>query len=97
MSDQPACATCGRKASLTFHHLIPKKLHRRTYFRKKFGREELNQGIAICRLCHNGIHRLYDEMTLAKDFFSLENILADEQLHAHFQWVAKQQPGRRRR
>lgn len=93
----PICQTCGRETALTFHHLIPKKLHRRSMFRQSFSRDELNQGIRVCRLCHNGIHKRYDEMTLAKRFATLDALLADEGLQNHFQWVSKQQAGRRRR
>ena len=44
----------------------------------------------ICRLCHDGIHDLYDEMTLAKHFASTDALLADEALARHFAWVARQ-------
>jgi len=74
---------------LTFHHLIPKKLHRRAFFRKNFDKDELNQGVNICRACHDGIHDLYDEMQLAKQFPTLPALLADEALQKHFAWVAK--------
>ena len=83
------CLCCGRYTVLTFHHLIPKKLHRRTFFRKKFDKEELNRGVNICRACHDGIHDLYDEMKLAKHFYTPEMLMADEPLQKHFAWVAK--------
>ena len=85
-----ACVLCLRKISLTFHHLIPRKMHRRTFFRKHYSKQELAGGIWICRKCHNGVHRLYDEMTLAKQFHSLELLLADPAVQKHVQWVAKQ-------
>lgn len=81
---------CGRQTALTFHHLIPKKLHRRAFFQKHYNKEQLNTGINICRPCHDGIHDLYGEMELAKRFPTLESLLADEALHRHFAWVAKQ-------
>lgn len=84
------CPLCGREVDLTFHHLIPKKLHRRPRFKKAYTREERNVGIDICRTCHDGIHAFYDEMTLAKNFSTLEKLLADEKLARHFQWVARQ-------
>ena len=59
------CALCEREVALTFHHLIPRKVHRRTRFRRHYTRESLNEGVMLCRLCHRGVHRLYDEMTLA--------------------------------
>jgi hypothetical protein len=83
------CLCCGRLTALTFHHLIPKKLHRRAFFRKNFDKAVLNRGVNVCRLCHDGIHDLYDEMQLAKQFSTPEQLLSDESLQRHFAWVAK--------
>lgn len=44
----------------------------------------------ICRRCHSGIHKCYDEMTLAKELNTLERLKNDEQLKVHFDWVARQ-------
>lgn len=84
------CQTCRRETALTFHHLIPRKLHRRRYFERHYSKAVLQQGVYVCRLCHDGIHDTYDEMTLARRFDSLEKLLADEGLLRHFGWVAKQ-------
>jgi Na+-translocating ferredoxin:NAD+ oxidoreductase RnfC subunit len=84
------CACCGRVVSLTFHHLIPRKMHRRKGFRKRFSKEELNVGVHICRKCHKGVHATYDEITLATRFDTLDKLLSDEALAAHFRWVSKQ-------
>lgn len=82
------CLLCGRTVRLTFHHLIPNKLHRRSRFKKDYSRVELNRGIEICRHCHSGLHDLYDEMTLARDFSTLEKLLSDEAVMRHARWVA---------
>ena len=84
------CQLCERQVSLTFHHLIPRKLHRRTHFKKNYSREELHEGIMICRRCHKGVHRLYDEMTLARHFSTLEDLKQDPEIRKHVQWVQKQ-------
>lgn len=84
------CPLCQRECAMTFHHLIPRKMHRRTHFRKHYDKEQLNQGINICRQCHSGIHRQYDEMQLAKTFNTLEKLMNDEVLTRHFDWVSKQ-------
>ena len=84
------CETCGREVPLTFHHLIPRKMHRRAHFRRNFSRETLNEGVYLCRRCHTGIHKTYDEMTLAKEFNTVGSLLRDETLARHFQWVARQ-------
>jgi len=75
---------------LTFHHLIPRKLHRRVHFKKHFKKAALNRGIMICRRCHSGIHTFYDEMTLGKSLNALESLTSDAQLKMHFDWVARQ-------
>ena len=84
------CCLCGRQTQLTFHHLIPRKVHRRKHFRKHVARDALQAGIDICTPCHKGVHRLYDEMTLAKCFPTLEALRADPALHRHVMWVRKQ-------
>lgn len=83
------CAFCGREVPLTFHHLIPRKLHRRAYFKKNFEKSELRQGVNICRQCHNGIHDLYDEMTLFQKFSDPESLMQDPALKRHFAWARK--------
>ncbi len=90
LASRAACPCCGRSVALTFHHLIPKKCHRRAHFKKHYDRFALNRGVLICRPCHVGIHRRYDEMALGKRFATLEALLADDDLSHHFAWVAKQ-------
>lgn len=84
------CALCLRKVPLTFHHLIPRKVHGRNFFKKHYAREDLNAGVHVCRKCHSGIHKMYDEMTLAKQFNSLDLLKNDAAISAHVNWVAKQ-------
>ena len=88
--DTAHCAMCGQRRDLTFHHLIPRKLHRRKRFQKNVDRETLNQGIMVCRICHRGLHKTYDEMTLGTQFNTLDAILADDALARHAAWSARQ-------
>lgn len=84
------CQLCQREVHLTFHHLIPRKMHRRNYFKKHYDKNILSKGIWVCRQCHRGIHKLFNEMTLAKELNSLEALKQDPQIQHHVQWVAKQ-------
>ena len=88
------CALCGRSAPLTFHHLIPKKVHRRPRFARRYSKAELARGIDVCRLCHRAIHRFHDEMTLAQELDTLEALRADPALARHVRWAARQAPER---
>ena len=89
------CKLCARDAVLSFHHLIPRKMHRRQHFRKKYTKQQLAEGVYICQLCHRGIHKLYDEMTLAKEFNTLDKLLDDADVQKHITWVKKQKRGLR--
>jgi len=93
-SSPSACAFCRRQTDLTFHHFIPRKVHRRAHFKKNYSKHALQQGIKICRACHSGIHRQYDEMTLAKEFSTKEALENDRALQTHFAWVSKQKVSR---
>lgn len=90
IDDRTGCALCGSNRPLTFHHLIPKKLHRRDFFRKNYSRTELSRGIDVCRLCHDGIHDRYDEITLGKKLNTLEALRSDDTLRPHIAWAARQ-------
>ncbi len=85
-----SCALCDRITALTFHHLIPRKMHRRPRFRRDYSREQLNAGIDICRRCHSGLHKLHDEMTLAKRLNTLEALQQDDAVQRHVSWVSRQ-------
>ena len=84
------CPFCGRRLALTFHHLIPKKVHRRSRYRRRFSREELALGIYLCRDCHDGIHATYSEVELAEALSSPEALASDLVLARHFAWVGRQ-------
>ena len=84
------CPCCGRDLPLTFHHLIPRKLHRRKHYQRHYNKDTLAQGIYVCRDCHDGIHKTYSEVELAKELATPEALLSEPDLVRHFAWVARQ-------
>lgn len=84
------CPTCNRRTHLTFHHLIPRKVHKRRHFKKKFSKDQLNQGVNLCRTCHSGIHTRFSEITLAKELNTLTALQKNEECIKFFSWVSKQ-------
>lgn len=84
------CGLCARETALTFHHLIPRKLHRRTRFAKNYTREQRNEGVMLCRRCHRGLHKLYGEMELGTRLNTLEALREDPAIARHVTWVARQ-------
>jgi len=87
-----ACELCGREVGLTFHHLIPRKVHKRTRFIRRHGKEEMRAtGLWLCKLCHSGIHTITpNEKTLAESYYTRELLLEHEAIVRHIRWVRKQ-------
>lgn len=85
------CELCGRDQPLTFHHLIPKAVHSKKRFQKRYTKEQMNGGIDICQKCHSGIHDIIpEEKTLAESYFTKELLLTHEGIVKHVEWVKKQ-------
>lgn len=86
------CELCGRDVVLTFHHLIPCKVHGKKRFLRRHGKETMQRrGLYLCRLCHNGIHDIIpDEKELAESYNTRELLLAHEGIARHVRWAAKQ-------
>lgn len=85
------CEMCERHPMpLTFHHLIPRKVHKK--FSKRFGlsKEELNVGALLCRQCHSTVHRRFDHETLALEYNSVEKLLQDDKIRSWALYASKQ-------
>lgn len=85
-----ACELCGRARELTFHHLIPRRVHRLGWFRRNFDADQLQAGVHLCRLCHRAVHRFFDERTLAREYATLQALRRSPELQRHVQWARKQ-------
>lgn len=85
------CELCGRTRTLTFHHLIPRSVHSKKRYINKFGKSEMrDRGILLCHHCHNGLHDLFDEKTLADKLNTRELLLENSKVKKHIEWVRKQ-------
>ena len=89
------CALCERSRPLTFHHLIPRSLHRKNRYRKRFRREELQRGVEVCRDCHDAIHRFVPETVLGARYRTLEALRGHPEIARFVDWV-RDRPGRHR-
>jgi hypothetical protein len=89
---EKGCELCGRNVRLTFHHLIPRCVHRRKRYVLRHGKDEMrSRGLMLCRLCHNGIHDLIpDEKVLADQYNTKELLLEHEGIARHVEWAKKQ-------
>jgi 5-methylcytosine-specific restriction endonuclease McrA len=86
------CELCGRDVALTFHHLIPRKVHGKKRFLRRHGKPAMQRrGLYVCKLCHKGIHTIIpDEKELAESYNTKELLLAHEGIARHVKWAAKQ-------
>lgn len=94
-TDDPSpdsCELCGRAKPLSFHHLIPRAVHSKTRYKKRYTKEEMRtRGLMLCRLCHNGVHNLIpDEKDLASLYNTRESLLAHPAIAKHVAWARKQ-------
>ena len=86
-----ACEFCKREKELTKHHLIPKFVHGKRRFLRRFGKKAMTHQLAnICQTCHNGVHDLFTEKELAESYFTVERLLADERMERHIAWARRQ-------
>jgi hypothetical protein len=81
------CDLCGRRRTLTFHHLVPRQLHRNKWFRKRFTREQMNAGIDICPDCHRAVHQYIDRKELGRTYNTRERLLDHPQLGRFIAWI----------
>lgn len=93
----PACELCQRTGlTLTRHHLIPRKRHRRRSAQQRFDREEMRTRIAmLCRPCHSTVHATLTEKELEESFNTLDALAEHPEIARFVRWV-KQQPTDRR-
>lgn len=83
------CEMCERPMNLTAHHLTPRVTHSR-YLKQGYTREFLNTCIMICRPCHSKVHSTEDERTLAREFNTLEKIMAHPEIVRWVSYARKQ-------
>jgi len=90
--EEGCCLMCERKMLLTFHHVIPKEVHE--WYKKHHGmtKNQLHQGIMICRSCHSALHSFEDNKTLAEKYSTLEAILSHPKVQKWLPYIRKRRP-----
>lgn len=94
MMSEPKIGTCllckREEIILTFHHLIPRTLHKKKWYKKVYSNEELNNGIDICEDCHEAIHDFITEKDLGKNYNTTELLLSHPKVQNFITWVSRQ-------
>jgi len=96
--DEPTdiCPLCERTRQLTFHHLIPRAMHRRKWCKKRFTLDERNTGVYLCVDCHSAVHRFVSEQELARNYNTVEDLRNHPQVARFVAWASKQRGHRSR-
>lgn len=93
MENKPEiCELCGRSDSyLNFHHLIPKTLHSKKWYKANYEKEFLtSHGVWCCKYdCHYNIHQLVSEKELGMIYNTKEKLLAHPEVHKYIEWRKK--------
>lgn len=85
------CELCGRENELTFHHLIPVCLHKNKWFKKNYTREEMSQGINLCKHdCHKEIHRLIGEKEMGRSFNTIKKLMSHSKVKKYINYIKTQ-------
>ena len=84
------CELCEREQVLTFHHLVPRKTHSKRPVTRLHTKEYMQVGINVCVDCHRTIHRRFDHMTLALEYYTLELLKHHEKLIKFVSWIKRQ-------
>ncbi len=81
------CQFCGCEDAYNFHHFIPRSVHSNKWFKKNFTRQEMSEGIDVCKQCHNTIHDLIpDEKELGKEYNTQEKLAAHPKIATYLRW-----------
>lgn len=85
------CKLCEREEELTSHHLIPKQVHSKNWCKKMFTKDDMNKRRAnLCKMCHKTVHKFFTHSELAKEYNTVELLLANEKIIKHVKWLKKQ-------
>lgn len=85
------CALCERENNVTFHHLIPRTLHKNKWFKKNYTREEMNKGVDLCKYeCHREVHNLIGEKEMGRSYNTLEKLKRHPKVKKYIKFIQKQ-------
>lgn len=85
--DDGACQVCERMVRRTRHHVFPREVHK-ALKKKGYDAKLLSTTIAICRMCHSTIHRLFTNEQLAESYYTVELLLEDERFLKYAKWAS---------
>lgn len=84
------CELCGRDwINLSYHHLIPRKVHAKVVKRGWHRPDELQNVAWICGACHRFVHRFANHEDLARYYYTVELLLQQPEIVAFTDFVGR--------
>jgi hypothetical protein len=81
------CQLCGCEESFNFHHFIPRTVHANKWFKKRYTREQMREGIDVCKPCHKEVHKqIPDVKELARDYSSRSKLADHPEIRKFLKW-----------
>ncbi|SPQ24699.1 f7094fab-6c9e-48ed-94bb-b51fef505c2a [Thermothielavioides terrestris] len=85
-----ACELCARAwVPLTYHHLVPRMVHEKAVRRGWHRAGDLQNVAWLCAACHRFVHRFRGHEELAREFYTVERLLAAEEVQRFVGWVGR--------
>lgn len=97
ISKMQECTLCKREiGELTFHHLIPRKMHDKKYIKKMHPQLDFkSHGIYVCKPCHQSIHLYISHRELASYYYSVDKLLQHKVLQKFISFNSKQRKNKK--
>ncbi|KAJ6783950.1 hypothetical protein PWT90_02133 [Aphanocladium album] len=84
------CEICERSwIPLSYHHLIPRFVHEKVVKRGWHKKEDLQNVAWLCGACHRFVHHFKNHEELARDYYTVELLLAEEEVQQWANWASK--------
>ncbi|KAF5229176.1 hypothetical protein FANTH_14283 [Fusarium anthophilum] len=85
-----ACELCARSwVPLSYHHLIPRFVHEKAVKRGWHRKEDLQNVAWLCGACHRFVHHFKTHEELARDYYTVELLLDEEEVQRWAHWVGR--------
>lgn len=84
------CEICERSwIPLSYHHLIPRFVHEKAVKRGWHKKEDLQNVAWLCGACHRFVHNFKNHEELARDYYTVELLLAEDEVQRWASWAGK--------
>lgn len=84
------CELCDRSwIPLSYHHLIPRFVHEKAVKRGWHSKDDLQNVAWLCGACHRFVHHFKNHEELAKNYYTVELLLEEEEVQRFTAWVGR--------